>query len=72
MYALERAFPSHPVKVFDASGPFRTHIEQFAAAAVVIAPHGAGLANLVFCAPGTTVIELGYDSSKHMTFDNSM
>ncbi|MBI4553232.1 MAG: glycosyltransferase family 61 protein, partial [Candidatus Latescibacteria bacterium] len=30
----------------------------FASATVVIAPHGAGLANLVFCSPGTKVIEL--------------
>jgi capsular polysaccharide biosynthesis protein len=35
--------------------------EQIAAcrrARVVVAPHGAGLANLVFCGPGTRVIEL--------------
>lgn len=30
----------------------------FASATVVIAPHGAGLANLAFCSPGTKVIEL--------------
>lgn len=28
------------------------------AARVIVAPHGAGLANLVFCAPGTQVVEL--------------
>jgi capsular polysaccharide biosynthesis protein len=35
--------------------------EQIAAcrrARVVVAPHGAGLANLAFCAPGTRVVEL--------------
>lgn len=30
----------------------------FAQAEAVIAPHGAGLSNLMFCAPGTLVIEL--------------
>jgi len=36
-------------------------VEQIAAcrrARVIVAPHGAGLANLVFCAPGTRVLEL--------------
>jgi capsular polysaccharide biosynthesis protein len=33
-------------------------IALFQAARVVVAPHGASLANLVFCAPGTRVVEL--------------
>jgi capsular polysaccharide biosynthesis protein len=33
-------------------------IEVFRGAKVVVAPHGAGLANIVFCRPGTKVIEL--------------
>lgn len=33
-------------------------IEVFRRAKIIIAPHGAGLANIVFCRPGTIVIEL--------------
>lgn len=33
-------------------------IAALRAARVVVAPHGAGLANLVFCEPGTRVVEL--------------
>jgi len=32
--------------------------KMFDAAAWIVAPHGAGLANLVFCRPGTTVLEI--------------
>lgn len=33
-------------------------ISSFRQAKVIVSPHGAGLANLAFCAPGTRVIEL--------------
>ena len=36
----------------------REQIQLFRDAQVVVAPHGSGLANLVFCSAGTTVIEL--------------
>ena len=32
-------------------------IDVFRHARLVVAPHGAGLANIVFCAPGTTIVE---------------
>jgi capsular polysaccharide biosynthesis protein len=37
---------------------FAEQVAMFANAEAVVAPHGAGLTNLVFCAPGTRVIEL--------------
>jgi hypothetical protein len=37
---------------------FVDQVSLFRNAEVVLAPHGAGLANLVFCSPGTRVIEL--------------
>lgn len=40
------------------SMPVQKQISIFHSAEVIIAPHGAGLANLIFCRPGTTVIEL--------------
>jgi hypothetical protein len=33
-------------------------IAAFRSAKVIVAPHGAGLANLVFCQPGTRIVEL--------------
>lgn len=37
---------------------FREQVGLFASASVVVAPHGAGLSNLVFAQPSTKVIEL--------------
>jgi prepilin-type processing-associated H-X9-DG protein len=38
--------------------PFRDQVSLFRDAEIVVAPHGGGLANLVFCDSGTRVIEL--------------
>lgn len=43
---------------------FAEQVRLFACAKVIVAPHGAGLANIVFCKPGTKVVELF--SSKFM------
>lgn len=40
---------------------FQEQVKVFAAAKVIVAPHGAGLANLVFCEKGTKVVELFAD-----------
>jgi len=41
--------------------PFAEQIDLFASAAFVIGAHGGGLANLLFCAPGTRVLEFSPD-----------
>jgi hypothetical protein len=41
---------------------FESQIDLFMQAAFVIAPHGAEMANLLFCPPGTKVLELAPDS----------
>lgn len=38
--------------------PFMEQVQIFASAKIVIAPHGAGLSNLVFSNPGTKVVEM--------------
>lgn len=38
--------------------PFARQVALFSGAEAVSGPHGAGLANIVFCAPGTKVLEL--------------
>lgn len=37
---------------------FVEQVRALTAAEYVVAPHGAGLANIVFCLPGTTIIEM--------------
>ena len=45
-------------KVFLEDIEFKRQIEIFQSAKIIIAPHGAGLTNLVFCQPKTIVIEI--------------
>lgn len=40
------------------SMPMQKQIELFQQARLIVAPHGAGLANLAFCQPGTRIIEI--------------
>jgi hypothetical protein len=56
---LERALEGLGVTSVSLDGlPLVEQIELFASADLVIAPHGAGLANLAFCRAGTQVVEL--------------
>jgi len=38
--------------------PFAAQVAAFRDATHVVSPHGAGLANMLFCAPGTQVLEV--------------
>lgn len=46
------------VRVFLEDLTWREQIHAFRHAKVIVAPHGAGLANVMFCAEGTCVVEL--------------
>lgn len=48
--------------------PFREQVTLFAKAEAVVAPHGAGLTNLMFAQPGTFVLELFEPSVKSPCF----
>ncbi len=46
------------VKVRNEDRSVREQAEMFSSAEIVVGAHGAGLANVAFCSPGATVIEL--------------
>ena len=48
----------------------REHSKLFNSAVVILGPHGAGFANMVFCAEQTAVIELGFDGTEGMSLDD--
>jgi len=55
--ALLEIVSDHDFEIYDPG----THDDQpadFASAAIVVGAHGAGLTNLIFCAPGTPVMEI--------------
>jgi capsular polysaccharide biosynthesis protein len=57
--------------------PLDEQIELFGSADLVIAPHGAGLANLAFCRAGTRVVELlgdglSWSVYEHLARDNGL
>lgn len=57
--ALERALAERGFTTLHLERmPVREQAQAFSAAEIIVAPHGAGLANIVFCQPGTAVVEL--------------
>lgn len=47
-------------------GNITADVEAFRHAALIVAPHGAGLANILFAAEGTPVVEICYDETRVM------
>ena len=42
--------------------------ELFSRAALLTGPHGGGFLNLIYCAPGTPIIEIGYTAAQPMPY----
>jgi len=63
--AVEALLVAQGFTVFDAGlMPFHEQVARFRSAELIVAPHGAGLSNIVYCEPGTKVLEMipvGYD-----------
>jgi hypothetical protein len=47
---------------------FNEQVRLFSEASLIVAPHGAGLTNIGFCRPGTTLCELHMESYVHWSF----
>ena len=61
---LERVLRERSFEVYEA-GERPTQPEDFDEATFVVGPHGAGLANLAFCRPGTRVLEIVPTDNAH-------
>jgi len=56
---ISEALRQHDFEILEAETlSFREQADLFANASVIVAPHGAALANTVFCQPGTRVVEI--------------
>jgi hypothetical protein len=56
---ISEALRHHDFEILEAETlSFREQVDWSANASVIIAPHGAALANIVFCQPGTRVVEI--------------
>lgn len=57
--ALKDRFPTHDVVEFLGEGPILQQLELFATASLIIAPHGAGISNIIVSPLHTPVLEIG-------------
>lgn len=56
--ALERSFTSFDVVEFVGDGTTPSQLQMFATASIVVAPHGAGLSNILVSPLHTPVLEI--------------
>lgn len=57
--ALKQEFPNFDVVEFSGTGPIISQLQLFATASLIVAPHGAGLSNMVVSPLHTPVLEIG-------------
>ncbi|CAM9968750.1 unnamed protein product, partial [Pylaiella littoralis] len=57
--ALKQEFPAYDVVEFLGTGPIVRQLHLFATASLIVAPHGAGLSNMIVSPLHTPVLEIG-------------
>lgn len=57
--ALKQEFPNYDVEEFLGTGSILAQLQTFATASLIVAPHGAGLSNMVVSPLHTPVLEIG-------------
>jgi capsular polysaccharide biosynthesis protein len=56
---ISEVLRQHDFEILEAENlKWREQADLFASASVIVAPHGAALTNIVFCQPGTRVVEI--------------
>lgn len=68
LQALRSAFPALRVEVHSRELSAAASVLLFSRAVAVVGPHGAGLSHVLFCSPGTVVVELMFMHSPPMMF----
>ncbi|CAN0214375.1 unnamed protein product, partial [Ectocarpus fasciculatus] len=57
--ALRQNFPSYDIVEFLGTGPILSQLQTFATASLIVAPHGAGLSNMIVSPLHTPILEIG-------------